>query len=639
MNLVDRYFPWAVPVLAAVVLMGMMMPHADPDGAMHVLEAGRLPVMEGGRIKPLDSFARTTLLQISNKQSFRDEKGAEQPAIRWLFEVAGATGRKRGGFDSEKKPAFRVDSEPLREMLSLSKKPDYLYSVEDLRPGIDRLLKEASRAAKTPPEQHTELDRKTLELGRQLLVFAEYAPYETPYQVFRIENDQVLGLLLLEPRSGWYRYAFGEITPRLSLLLQEANRASRLEDSKRTVFDVKVLELARNVERYVKLANLDSDTLLSVAPGPEETKWRRLEEVSDKNPPIRRLVESYGARETVEFNKTVGAYRAELKERMPAVVTKASFEAFYNHASPFFHAIWLYVLIFLMAVISWLGWSEPLRRGALGLLILTVLLHTAALFARMYLTGRPGVFITNLYGTAVFIGWIGALSAIGLELVYRNGVGLACGALLGFLTCIVAHNLAGGDTLEQVVAVLDTNFWLATHVTIVNMGYAATLLAGLLGAGLILVGVFTPVLSRDLYRTLGQMTYGIVCFALLFSFVGTVLGGIWADQSWGRFWGWDPKENGALLIVLMNALILHARWGGMIQQRGLAVLAVLGNIITVWSWFGVNMLGVGLHSYGFIPEAVFWILVVVGGHLVVAAAGLVPLAAWRSAGAILGRGA
>jgi ABC-type transport system involved in cytochrome c biogenesis permease subunit len=65
----------------------------------------------------------------------------------------------------------------------------------------------------------------------------------------------------------------------------------------------------------------------------------------------------------------------------------------------------------------------------------------------------------------------------------------------------------------------------------------------------------------------------------LFSFVGTILGGIWADQSWGRFWGWDPKENGALLIVLWNAIILHSRWGGFIRERGLAVMSVFGNIV------------------------------------------------------------
>jgi hypothetical protein len=74
---------------------------------------------------------------------------------------------------------------------------------------------------------------------------------------------------------------------------------------------------------------------------------------------------------------------------------------------------------------------------------------------------------------------------------------------------------------------------------------------------------------------------------------------LWADDSWGRFWGWDPKENGALIIVLWNAVVLHARWGGMASGRGMAVLAVAGNIFTGWSWFGVNELGVGLHSYGF----------------------------------------
>ena len=92
---------------------------------------------------------------------------------------------------------------------------------------------------------------------------------------------------------------------------------------------------------------------------------------------------------------------------------------------------------------------------------------------------------------------------------------------------------------------------------------------------------------------------GTLCFALFFSLVGTVLGGLWADDSWGRFWGWDPKENGAMLIVLWNALILHARWDKMVNDYGTAVLAMVGNIVTAWSWFGVNELKAGLHTYGF----------------------------------------
>ncbi|MFP6762195.1 MAG: cytochrome c biogenesis protein CcsA, partial [Planctomycetaceae bacterium] len=136
----------------------------------------------------------------------------------------------------------------------------------------------------------------------------------------------------------------------------------------------------------------------------------------------------------------------------------------------------------------------------------------------------------------------------------------------------------------------------------------------------------TPTMSKDLSR----MIYGTVCFGIFFSFVGTVLGGLWADDSWGRFWGWDPKENGALLIVIWNVLLLHARWDGMVRERGLAVLAIGGNIITSWSWFGVNELGVGLHSYGFTSGVwttlwVFWL-----SQFVVCGIGLLPRKFWTS---------
>ena len=126
------------------------------------------------------------------------------------------------------------------------------------------------------------------------------------------------------------------------------------------------------------------------------------------------------------------------------------------------------------------------------------------------------------------------------------------------------------------------------------------------------------------------MIYGILCFATLLSFVGTVLGGIWADQSWGRFWGWDPKENGAVLIVIWNALILHARWAGIAKARGVAMLSVIGNMVVAWSWFGTNQLGVGLHAYGFNDQlatgcALWWL-----SQSLIATLGMVPLKYWAS---------
>ena len=211
------------------------------------------------------------------------------------------------------------------------------------------------------------------------------------------------------------------------------------------------------------------------------------------------------------------------------------------------------------------------------------------------------------------------------------GFGNIIASALGAKTTIIAYNLAGdGDTMAVLQAVLDTQFWLATHVVTIAMGYTATFAAGTLGIIYIATAMTTPAVNKDVERIFYKMMYGVVCFAILFSFFGTVLGGLWADDSWGRFWGWDPKENGALMIVLWNALVLHARWGGLVKTRGFAVLTVIGNIITAWSWFGVNELGVGLHSYGFTEGRKFWLAAFAATQLAIFFVGLVPKSLWWS---------
>ena len=195
----------------------------------------------------------------------------------------------------------------------------------------------------------------------------------------------------------------------------------------------------------------------------------------------------------------------------------------------------------------------------------------------------------------------------------------------------IAHILAAdGDTFSVLVAVLDTQFWLATHVVCITQGYTSTYVAGMLGVLFILRGVLTPSLSPKVSHELSRAIYCAVCSAMFFSFFGTVLGGLWADDSWGRFWGWDPKENGALIIVLWNALVLHARWGGMIKARGLAVLAVVGNIVVSWSWFGVNELGVGLHSYGFTEGVLLTLGLFCLSQLAIIGIGCLPRHLWWS---------
>ena len=339
--------------------------------------------------------------------------------------------------------------------------------------------------------------------------------------------------------------------------------------------------------------------------------------------------DAYRANNRSLFNQQVDLLAGALAKEQPSATKRTSFEFLFNHVDPFTHSMVLYVLAFLLACGSWLGWNRPAESFGVLSLLLALAVHTFGLVSRMYLQERPPV--TNLYSSAIFIGWGAVIVSLILERIFRDGIGAACAGAIGFITLIIAHHLAGsGDTLEMLQAVLDTNIWLATHVVAITTGYSAMFLAGMLAIIYIVRGVFTRSLKKETADSLTRMTYGVVCFATLFSFVGTVLGGIWADQSWGRFWGWDPKENGAVLIVLWCAIILHARWGGFIRQRGLMIMAIFGNVVTSFSWFGVNMLGVGLHSYGFMQKAFPWLVGFIASQLALMAVAAMPLERWRS---------
>ena len=344
------------------------------------------------------------------------------------------------------------------------------------------------------------------------------------------------------------------------------------------------------------------------------------------------ILTAWNDRKTLDFNRHVSAHRDAVVARgttVAAVTPRVDFEAWFNHAAPAFYASFLYLIVFVLAAGALLGWSETLNRSAFALCFVTFLVHTLALFARIYISERPPV--TNLYSSAVFIGWGCVLFGLVFERITRNGIGNIVSAVAGASTLGIAYLLTNsGDTFEVLQAVLDTQFWLSTHVVCITLGYSTTFLAGLFGIVYILRGVLTRTLSDQDRHELTRMTYGTICFAIFFSFVGTVLGGLWADDSWGRFWGWDPKENGALIIVLWNAIVLHARWGGMVRGRGIAVLAVAGNICTSWSWFGVNELSAGLHNYGFTEGRLNTLCWFIFSQLIVMVIGCLPAGIWLS---------
>ncbi len=643
----------------------------------------RIPVLRGGRVKPIDSVARNTLLVLRNKRTALDENGTEVPAVKWLADLL---------FDPERADnlkTFLIDHDQVLGMIGKKLTRDGKYfSYNEIEPFVEEIERSAQEAGKIEREHRNYFHQNVTELYHGLILYRNLKTTLTPpphapsssvhdhsqlepmffneekdtartdeYRRFRdltaeiaqkteeikMGNSEVLGPLMyfidyyarfnlfaeffpLPPEPGETGGKWRKIGESLvgSEPLDSKQKAEI--DPARFISTARALVASPDVELPAKISsirqNLKMDpTALFAAQYAEAIKLRKgidpIIELYEKLGP------SYRAKDAKAFNQTVARTRTIVNERAGEEISTLAFEKTYNGYEPFYRSSIGYLWIFLIACSSWLVsvFSKSERGNAARTLVncaylltgLALIAHTFGLAGRMYIEGRPPV--TNLYSSALFISWGAVLLCFLTEKFLRLGIASAMGSLIGFGGLVVAHNLSidsslnpSGDTMEMMRAVLDSNFWLATHVVTITIGYSTTFLAGFLGIAWVISMLFRRLVrttgqGRDLDRKLVSMIFGITCFSLFFSLVGTVLGGIWADQSWGRFWGWDAKENGALLIVIWNAIILHARWAGIAKVRGLSALAIFGNVVTAWSWFGTNMLGVGLHSYGFMDKA------------------------------------
>jgi cytochrome c-type biogenesis protein CcsB len=643
--------PWFFLALFATEIVAVFLP--KKEGTYHFRQFGALPVLSNGRIQPFDSVARNSLLQI---RSTGDVPLEEVPswkfwhhpkklkATEWLLEVMARPEV------ADTRPIFLIHFSDLLSELKLQDKGVEksglrYYTFEQIAPVVDEIMRQGQKASEVRSEQQTTFQKQVLKLANAVGLYRRLKFTLQPEGVDNFSQALVDFQKNIGPAQAAAQAGEGNTNFDKAAIEKVRGPVEmfRFMAQLGQVLVVPPLDPAAKTESWQTAGNCLLDSFRSGGIHPAMTSYAA-------------ITSAYRAQNPEAFNQAVAGYKAWLEPRYAKAISKGEAEFYYNDIKAFLHATIIYICAFVLAWGAILTFSvmpslsESLRRSAFYLILLAGLVHTFGLIFRMVLEGRPPV--TNLYSSAIFIGWGAMVLGIIVERIYRVGIGCLVASLAGFVTLLIAHNLAlGGDTMEMMRAVLDTNFWLATHVVVVTLGYAATFFAGLLAILYIILGVATPLLKHklapvqgasvssksasasspvDLGKALSKMVYGVVCFATLFSFVGTVLGGIWADQSWGRFWGWDPKENGALLIVLWNAIILHARWGGLVRDRGIMNLAVFGNIVTSFSWFGVNMLGIGLHSYGFMDAAFKWLMLFMGTQVVVMALCFVPLRHWRS---------
>jgi ABC-type transport system involved in cytochrome c biogenesis permease subunit len=635
-----KIVPWFFVALFASDIIAVFAP--KKDGEFHVREFGRLPVVMNGRVQPFDSVGRNTLLQL---RSTGDVPLEEVPSWKfwhhpkkirsseWLAEVLFKPGL------ADTRPVFLIHHPDLLAELNLGDKGVEksglrYYTFNQLKPVLSEIEKQGTQARQVDEKLRTAFQKQAVKLHNAVFLYQMMKAAARPPAWDNFEEDLAsfeksipAGVEAVRAREAGQKFdqaAFDKFWGPISELFE----LSKDPNAGQTY--PLIIPPSRPGQKHEDWSSISQAVLDSA----------REREVAQPVKFFASMATAYSAGNAGDFNSAVAHYKQWLAQDFSPELKKGRLEFFFNDSKSFLHAMIIYLFAFILAAFSLLTLSalprfaETLRQSAFYLIILAGIVHTFGLVFRMYLEGRPPV--TNLYSSAVFIGWGAMVLGLLLERFYRLGLGSAVASFAGFITLIIAHNLAlGGDTMEMMRAVLDTNFWLATHVVTVTLGYASTFVAGLLAIAYIFLGLCTPLLKTpagkaDLGKALSKMVYAIVCFATLFSFVGTVLGGIWADQSWGRFWGWDPKENGALLIVLWNALMLHARWGGLVRERGLMNLAVFGNIVTSFSWFGVNMLGIGLHSYGFMDAAFNWLMFFIGTQVFIIALGLLPLNVWRS---------
>ncbi len=686
----SRWLKWAVPAavvgLVALILISAAMPPSPLANQMNLYEMGRLPLQAHGRIMPFDTLARVSMRVMSQSEDFSEPylsdsvvgKAGDEKAIQGA--IVAVSRDRLSVLDNGGNSVDIPISDSLYVTFNGAK-----IKASELDVG-DSVVVVSDGNAPTAIRSGTTKDRK-LPAMRWLMDVIARPKIAEGHRVFKIDNPDVLVVFNFRARaSGCYSVA--ELRPKIDEFNRQVKLASKIPTKERNVFQRKLMDLDSRIKTFTIVAaaftpmdfpEIPSETEFKQDPDAATAKLMEVKQFFDMIPKFKanlqfgepasavpnfakndwetfadavhesyreriakgtrsaaltalaEIFDQYAVNQPKEFNAAVDNYQKLLDHEYPhaADLRKTSAEAYFNHARPYFYDIGVYIFALVLAMASFAVWQTGLNRTAFWLLCLAFVIHTASLIFRIYITERAPA--TNLYSVAIFAGWGCCLMGLVMERIFKFGIGNVVAAVAGCASLLIANGLSNeGDMMPPLQAVLDTQFWLSTHVICVVLGYATTFVAGILGCIYVLEGLFCGVLSDKQRKDLNRVTYGILCFAILFSFFGTVLGGLWADDSWGRFWGWDPKENGALMIVLWNALVLHARWDGIVKERGLALLVIVGNIVVAWSMFGVNELGVGLHSYGLTEGTVAKMLLFMASQLLIISLGLIPKALWAA---------
>lgn len=599
----------------SVLIIGSLLLQAESNrgkATFNLENFRKVIVLENGRKKPLDTFAQNLLKQFSGKSRLQGES-----AIFWLsrvlFDPQRAHHDKIFLVDNpEVLNSFGLGATGVRERYSFAALKDYLPEIRKL----------AMSASKKEKDQRSIIETEIILLFNKLYIYQQLIAcfsFTRPNKDFSIIDPGIKKFCHLPEDQNIF--SFFELADKWPEIQDFKNKLQAREETSLTPAERNLLNLVNQLESWT---DLFYDLPLAIIPHLEsgEEKWLApIDSINHSlkfNRPIKKenrlvvdFIKAFWAGDQKRFAESVKSFNQLVLEQFKGRLKKQSIslEVLYNKLDPFYKSQFFYGFTLVFLLLSFLVFKKWFYKIAVLLLSVGFVSHTLGIVFRIIIMDRPPV--TNLYETFIFSGWMAVFLGLILELFKKKNIGLLTGGISGLIFLLIAGKYAlEGDTLGMLVAVLNSNWWLAVHVITITVGFAGIVISGIIGHVYVFQKIFIPE-KKDILRNTFQAIYATQAFGLIFTFAGTILGGIWADQSWGRFWGWDPKENGALLVILWSVILFHAKMARMIKKPGFALGSIIGVITVALTWFGVNLLGVGLHSYGFTSGIAFALLIVV----------------------------
>ncbi|PIT98969.1 MAG: cytochrome C biogenesis protein [Bdellovibrionales bacterium CG10_big_fil_rev_8_21_14_0_10_45_34] len=506
---------------------------------------GQIPLQDGGRIKPFDSFAREALRLIYGKDTY-NSKSANEVVLTWHFVPE----------HWSQVEMFKINNKPLKARLELNEDKS-LFTLSEVmqKSSIWLSLVSDVQAKRQNKEKLLPFDQAVQLLDSQINLFSMVASGHALKFWPRVETE-VTG-------SDHDEFSASQNTSWVSVA-----EVSKANDSSAADFSAFASAFVEAIKTG-SAANLDGSVKVLISNA--------------------RAINPAG-------------YADESLIRA---------EVHYNQFHPFKWAWILYALAACFVLASWIFDKRGLFTFSLFFTGIAFLIHSYGFALRVFLTGRPPV--SNMYESVVWVAW-GAVVFGGIIALSKSAKKAqnsskkfstltVLSSLIVAVVCLITADLAPSvldPSIQPLESVLRSNLWLTVHVLTITLSYGAFFVAFVLGD----IGLFhylkgkrdhDPIIqdiSRAIYRAL---MIGVVLLA-----AGTILGGVWADYSWGRFWGWDPKENWALIALLGYVAVLHGRLAGWLKTFGFIASSVVSFGLVIMAWFGVNyVLGAGLHTYGF----------------------------------------